>query len=132
MFTLAFERKQRVVLVRFSGSLTRGALDRMSEAVRLFAVREGPTRGIVDFSGVETVDVPTEAIIERGRRRPVMGDAERIFVTPQSVLFGLSRLFASYQNGTGNQAPVIVHTIQEAYERFGLDNPNFEPFDTAG
>jgi hypothetical protein len=132
MFTLAFEPTQRVLLVRFSRSLTREALDRMSEAVRMFAGRVGPTRGIVDFSDVETVDVPTEAIIERGRRRPVMGNAERIFVAPQSILFGLSRLFASYQEGTGNQVPVIVHTVQEAYKRFDLDRPNFEPFDSAG
>jgi hypothetical protein len=128
MLELLFERRHRVMLARFFDRMTAEDLQRLDAEGRAFADREGAVRGIVDFTDVSVVDVSTSVIANLGRMQPMMGrQAERIFVVPQPELFGLGRLYATYQRHGGNNEPVLVATMTEAYAAYDLRDPDFQP-----
>lgn len=126
MLDLLFEREHRVILVRFSDHLTAADLHRLDREARAFAAREGPVRGIVDFTGVKVVEVASSVIAGLGMERPIMGQAARIYVVPQPELFGLGRIYATYQRHTGSNEPMLVATLAEAYAAFDLRDPDFQ------
>ena len=128
MLELLFDCRHRVMLCRFSNRMTPEDLRRLDAEGRAFAAREGSVRGIVDFTDVTVVDIPTSVIADLGRVQPMMGQqAERVFVVPRPELFGLGRLYAAYQRSGGNAEPRLVATMAEAYAVYDLHDPDFQP-----
>jgi hypothetical protein len=127
MHFFSLERRYRAVLVTFSGSLTEQDLLDHDRAARAIRERYGYERGIVDFSGVTEVEVPTAEFVRRARRTPSMGEVQRVFVVPQPAMFGLARVFTSHHQIDGNNEPVLVRTLAEACAALSLDTPHFEP-----
>lgn len=127
MLAMFFERRHRVLLARFSDRLTPADVALLYDAAREFAAREGLTRGLVDFTDVGVVEVDTAEFIRRGQQAAVMTDQHRVYVVPRPDLFGLGRMFSTYQKIAGNREPQLVRTMAEAYRALDLVDPEFEP-----
>lgn len=127
MFALFFERRHNVLLVRFSDRLARDDLSRLDRAARELVARQGPSRGLVDFTAVEVIEVDTAEFIRRGQQAAIMTDQDRVYVMPRPDLFGLGRMFSTYQKIGGNREPLVVRTMDEAYRALELVDPEFEP-----
>jgi len=131
MLALFFDRRHNVILVRLSGRVIANDLARMDVTARALVARQGPARGLLDFTDVEVFDIDLAAFIQRGQRAAIMTNKERVFVTPRADLFGLGRMFSTYQKIGGNLEPVVVRTMDEAYRVLELVDPEFEPLPLA-
>jgi len=60
MFTLLIDRKYRVLLTRFSGILRHEVLLAQAVAAREIAASESLTRGLLDVSAVQRIDMSLE------------------------------------------------------------------------
>ena len=129
MFTLFIERKQSVLMVKFSQRMTQEDLHQLDSAVVAFVKKEGATRGfLIDCTDVEDLAVPTGVFVRRGQRSAnVVSDQERVYVMPQPDLFGMGRMYGTYQRMAGKKEPLVVKTLTEAFEALGLSDPIFEP-----
>lgn len=129
MFTLFIERKQSVLMVKFSQRMTQEDLHQLDSAVVAFVKKEGATRGfLIDCTDVEDLAVPTGVFVRRGQRSAnVVSDQERVYVMPQPDLFGMGRMYGTYQRMAGKKEPLVVKTLTEAFEALGLGDPMFEP-----
>lgn len=56
-----------------------------------------------------------------------MPDYHRVFVVPRDDLYGLARMYATYQRASGNPEPILVRSLDEAYRFLNLTNPDFQP-----
>lgn len=131
MLALFFERRHNVLLVRLSGRVVAEDLARLDVTARALVAQQGPSRGLVDFTGVDVFDIDLPAFIQRGQRAAIMTNQQRVFVTPRPDLFGLGRLFSTYQKIGGNLEPLVVRTMDEAYRAMELVDPEFEPLPLA-
>jgi hypothetical protein len=129
VFTLFIERKQSVLMVKFSQRMTQEDLHQLDSAVVAFVKKEGATRGfLIDCTDVEDLAVPTGVFVRRGQRSAnVVSDQERVYVMPQPDLFGMGRMYGTYQRMAGKKEPLVVKTLTEAFEALGLSDPIFEP-----
>jgi hypothetical protein len=130
-FKLFYDREQVVQLVRFGSVINRDTLTAMRVAAKRFVERSGPCRAIVDFSGVETVDVSSNFITDLARGGSVIGGERRVMVAPKPEIFGLSRMYELQQSDRDDEI-VVVQTLEEAEKALGLHSPNFEPVDPKG
>jgi hypothetical protein len=127
MFVLYFERRYKVLLVRFSDRLARGDLAALDRAARAFVAQHGVMRGLVDFTAVQAVEIDTAEFVRRGQQAAIMTGQDRVYVMPRPDLFGLGRMFSTYQKIGGNREPLVVRTLDEAYQALELVDPKFEP-----
>jgi hypothetical protein len=131
MFSLAFDRRHRVLMARATGVFSSDDITALDAAIVRFVSREGDLRGILDFTAVEALAVSASRLAVRGRQPPVMGTADRVFVAPQADINRFCRSFAEHQRGSGNAGPQVVTTLVEAYAALGLVDPQFEPVDVS-
>lgn len=130
MLRVSLERKFRVLLASFTGTFAPADIALLSATVTDFKTSQGPVRGIVDFTGVDVIGVTVEDMTRAARGQPqIMTGQDRVYVIPQSLLFGLGRLFGTYQELAGYTEPHVVRTMPEAYEILGLVDPDFLPLD---
>ena len=129
MFVLYLEPTHRVLLSCFRGAFTLDDIVQCDRAVMLTLGREGPVRGIVDFSEVETVDLPIERVLERARQPPMAAGKPRVFVATKPTTLYFARSYAATQRDFGSDGPQVVGTRAEAYEILGLIDPKFEPLE---
>ena len=127
MFSLSFERRHRVLMVRVTGVLSSQDFDIHDRAVLAFLAREGIVRGLYDFSGVDAVAVPASRIVQRGQAPSIIAD--RVVVAPRAAGEDFARSIREQQQLAGHREPIIVPTLGEAYLLLELDNPQFEPID---
>ena len=124
MFDIGVCEAKQVVLIRFTGELTESdfaRLDRMAADARGKAEFDC----IFDFTAVERIDVATEFVAKRGDLPQAFKDRERIYVVPQDDLKLLTRLYAAYQTAKGWRSPAIVATLDEALDRLGVVQSDF-------
>ena len=116
-------------MVKFSSRMTQEDLNNLDTAVVGFVKKEGPTRGfLIDCTDVEDLAVPTGVFVRRGQRSAnVVSDQKRVYVMPQPDLFGMGRMFGTYQRMAGKKEPLVVKTLLEAFEALSLSDPIFEP-----
>jgi hypothetical protein len=131
-FALLFDRKHKVVLVRFGRAFTRQALEEMVQATRDFAAIHGNCSGIVDLSAVEKVDVDIAYLRAFGGSPRVMAGAQRVIVAPKDEVFGVVRLYGLHQSGSQGEEPMVVRDLQAAYDLLALKDPDFQPFEITG
>lgn len=127
MFSLAFDRSHRVVLASFRGEFGCDDIASLDAAARAFVDKHGPVHFLLDFSGVQRVSMPDQAIRERAEQPPLCPGFKRVIVAPQPEIFGLYRLFAAKQQYTGLDAPVVLRSMQGAVNFLGVRQPGFVP-----
>jgi hypothetical protein len=127
MFTLQFDRKHRLALVRFFGSFTSSDIANFDHAADKFIAAEGPSDFVLDFTAVRSVAMPDRAMVARGRRPQSCPGYRRVVVAPQPEIFGLYQIFAAHQLRIGSEAPVIVRTLHDALGFLGVGTPDLSP-----
>ena len=128
-FEMLVDRNHKVLLVRFGRALTRQALEAMVKAARDFAGVHGNCDGIVDFSAVENLDIDVAYLRAYGGSPRVMTGARRILVAPDDEMFGIARLYGLHQSTSQGEEPMVVRSLQAAYDLLDLKDPDFQPFD---
>ncbi|UYN96601.1 MAG: hypothetical protein KIT25_06615 [Enhydrobacter sp.] len=128
MFTLDHDREAGLLLVRFTGTLTVDIHRAMVAAVQRFVAANGLVDAIVDFSAVETHALDLAYLKTVASERAVLHGRKRVFVAPQDLAFGTSRLFEMHQAATGDR-PFVVRTMAEALEIVGVPAPRYERID---
>ena len=130
MFTLAFNRQRRVVLARFSGELGRADIGTFDHAFGRFIDVEGCAHLVIDFTAVNSVAMPDQAMVDRGKRPHRCPGYHRIVVAPQPEISELYRLFSANQSMVGSTAPKMVKTVEHALVHLGVGEPDFLPIET--
>lgn len=69
-----------------------------------------------DFSGVEKFELSQEEIADLARNPIFSQCAQRLFVTPTDLSFGLSRMFAMLREIAGERGIIIARSRAEAIE----------------
>ena len=121
MFTLAFDRRQKILLARVSGVLSSGDITALDDAVLRFTARHGPSHGVMDFTSVSTVAVPIAKLLQHGQQLTGDRGYKRVVVMSNGELRTLAR--------TAAREPAIVSSIDEALRQLGATSPSFEPVD---
>ncbi|HEY4171182.1 MAG TPA: hypothetical protein VGM96_30590, partial [Reyranella sp.] len=98
MFTLAFDRRHRILLTRVSGAVGSGDVAAMDDAIQRFTARHGPTHDLMDVTAVSTVAVPIGKLVPP----PTNGSGYKRIVVANGRLVELAR--------TGAPRSVIVPT----------------------
>ncbi len=127
MFQLLHDKRHNVLLTRLSGTYVATDIWLRDQAVRRFVASHGLARGIMDYSGVEAVDTPVEVVIERSSRPPLLPGKARVIVAPREPLWMINRIFAAHQLFRHGEEPLLVRSIDEAYDALSIDEPAFEP-----
>jgi hypothetical protein len=127
-FALLFDKKHKVLLVRFGRALTRQALEAMVQAAREFAAVHGNCDGIVDFRAVEKLDIDVAYLRAYGASPRVMAGAKRVLVAPDDEMFGVAGLYGLHQSNSQGEEPMVVRDLQAACDLLGLKDPDFHPF----
>ena len=126
MFDIEISESKRIVLIRFRGELAEAdftALDALGREKQGGA----PYDVVFDMTAVEKIEVATDFVSKRGALPQAFTDHERIYVVQQDDLKLLVRLYAAYQASQGWRPPVIVHTLDEAFDRLGVTAADFGP-----
>jgi hypothetical protein len=120
-FTLAFDRRQKILLARVGGVLSSGDMTALDDAVLRFTARHGPTHGVMDFTSVSTVAVPIAKLLQHGQQLSDGCGYKRVVAMSNGELRTLAR--------TAAREPVIVSSIDEALRQLGATDPSFESVD---
>jgi hypothetical protein len=127
LFSLAFDRVHRVMLASFRGRLGSDDIAAFDATAQAFVAQEGAVHFLLDFTGVQRVSMPDQAIAERAQRPPLCAGFKRVVVAPHPEIFLLSCLFAAKQQHIGADAPIVVRSVQSALDFLGLRLPGFAP-----
>jgi hypothetical protein len=127
LFSLAFARDHKVLLVSFREEFASDDIATLDAAAHAFVAKNGPVHFVFDFTGVLHVAMPDRAIAERAERPPLCPGFRRVIVAPQPEIFGLYCLFSAKQQRIGVDAPVVVRSMQSAVDFLGLRLPGFTP-----
>ena len=131
MIELAIDRNNGLLLVEFCQAFTEESLVVLDEHLQAFVAREGVLPTIIDFTGVESVNIPVANMVNRGGQRSQLLGQRRIFISSDLLLFGLLRLYGTYQDNRGETPPITVRSLPEAFAEFGISRPIFEPISNA-
>jgi len=124
-----FDPVNKILLFRSEGRLTDESLAESYQAIRKKSTATDASIGIWDLSSVREFGVSTQFIRQLANQEPAMPDATRrprIIVVPDTVGFGLSRMFQSVGEPT-RPLLQVVHTLEEAFSALGVQSPYFEP-----
>jgi hypothetical protein len=113
MFTLAYDRRHKILLARVSGVLGSSDVAALDDAISRFTARNGPAHGLMDFTSVSTVAVPIAKLL------PNSGAGYKRIVIARSEMLELAR--------TAARGPSIVSSLDEALRQLGAVSPSFEP-----
>jgi len=96
--------------------------------LRKYSTATNASAAITDFSAVTEFAVSGEIIRDLAGEEPAISDTERprILVAPQTVAYGLSRMFQITGEST-RPTLSVVHTMDEAIAALGIQSPHFEP-----
>jgi hypothetical protein len=125
-FQLLFDAEHKVLLARFDGTVTAETVMAMVATARRFAERQGPGPAIADFTAVERFDVDPDFIRSLAQAPPVMVGHKRVLVAPADEIFGSLRMFEMHQSAGGDE-PLVVRSLDRAYEVLGIKDLDFQP-----
>jgi hypothetical protein len=108
LFSLAFDRNDKVLLVRFREEFGVDDIATLDAAAHAFVAKDGPVHFLLDFTGVQRVSVPDGTTAERVERPPLCPGFRRLIVAPQPEIFGLYCLLSAKQQRIGVDAPVVM------------------------
>lgn len=125
VFELLFDARHRVLMTRLWGTYTETDVVVRDRAVARFVTQHGLVRGIMDFTEVETIDMPMELIVARAQGKPLLPGQMRVIVAPDNHVYGLTRIIAAHQAYVRNVEPLLVRTLEDAYRAMEIEEPDF-------
>ena len=125
-----FDPVNKILLFRCEGQLTDESLVESYSAIRKHSTATDARMGIWDLSFVTEFAVSSEFIRQLANQEPAMPDATRrprIIVAPDTVGFGLSRMFQLMGEST---RPLlnVTRTLDEALAALNIQSPHFQPY----
>jgi hypothetical protein len=134
LFDLLFDARHNVLMTRLHGRYVESDIILRDKAVARFRNKHGPTRGIMDFSDIESVDVTVEFVVDRSARPAPQERRARVIVAPREPAWALTRIFAAHQLYHHGFEPMLVRSLDEAYWALNIEGADFQPLeiDAAG
>lgn len=132
MFAFDFDRTHKVVRVRFAGRFGAEELRDLRDFGRIFVATEGPTHGLIDLSGVDSVAFAAQEVVSQGQEEPICPGHRYVVIAPKRDTYGVARLFTISRVMSGSQPLSIVTTMDEAIARLGIMDLDFQPVDVDG
>ena len=130
-YSFDFDPTNRVLRFRLKGRITDESMRDFYDGMRGPAHRTQPNAGVLDTSTVISFDVSPQVIRELAMASPIMPnpDFPRVVIAPSPDVYGMMRMFAEQAEVTRRNLHV-VRAESEAWAILGVQNPQFEPFDT--
>jgi hypothetical protein len=129
MFTVGYDRRFNVLLVRFAGIYSSQDISDWRVVALDFASRRGPAHVIRDLGSVDAIAVPASKIVQRGLQPPLFAGYRRVTVAPRPDLYETAHLFGVHQEQTGISPPTLVSSLDQAFRALDLVDPHFEPME---
>ncbi|WP_422000524.1 hypothetical protein [Reyranella sp.] len=129
MFQLLYDARHKVLMTRLHGSYAERDIVLRDKAVVRFVAQHGLVRGIMDFTGVQEVEVSMDVIVRRCEGPPLLPGQARVLVAPHDPAYGLNRVIAAHQFYRRGVEPLLVRTLEDAYLALAIENPDFRPLD---
>lgn len=111
--SVRINRKDCLVLTRFSSRVNDDDVRQQIELVAAGAPYDGPYCTITDFTHVERFDVTTEMIRTVASQPSPLAGAKRVIVAPGDVQYGVSRMFQALSQNTRPDI-TVVRNLAEA------------------
>ena len=123
-YELFNDPKNRVLLILMGRTVTKASALAAQSAVQSFIAAEGPYSIIADLSAIEREEVPGHFVRSLARVPSAIASGEwLILVAPQTLVYGLSRMFHLWRDEAANHK--IVRTLEEAYAWLGVKAQDF-------
>ena len=129
MFDLLFDARHNVLMTRLHGRYVESDIILRDKAVARFRSKHGPTRGIMDFSDIESVEVKVQCVVDRSARPAPPERRARVIVAPREPAWTLTRIFAAHQLHRHGVEPTLVRSLDEAYWALNIEGPDFQPLE---
>ena len=114
------DTNQRVVIVTFAGEVNDADVKKIGADTKSHPLFDPNFSEIVDFSNVTGFNVSIGEGQELARRESIYSSsAKHVVIAPQPHIFGLTRMFQVYAEGTRPRM-FVVKTLDEAREYLGL------------
>src|SRR5258708_31715736 len=120
MIQFAIDRRNGVLLVTFEDSMTVESMSALDSELKGIIAREGTMPTVIDFTKVSSVDAPVSAMVDKGKRPSLMPRQPRVFVVTDPLLFGLLRLYGTYQDSGGSVTTNTLGCLGISEGRFPL------------
>ena len=96
-------------------------------AVRRFVAKNGLVRRLMDYSAVDSIDVPLDLLIQRAHQPGILTGHQRVIVAPGEPTYSFKRLVAAHQLFARKAEPVLVRSISDAFGLLRMIDPAFSP-----
>jgi hypothetical protein len=128
-YKFEIEPARKILRVAIEGVLTDDVLKECYEQTRERIISHGAVGAMLVLTGVTETVLSTQVIHDIAMSEPLFrGSAMRVIVAQDDYLYGLSRMFQMESERTRDTVRV-VHTVKEAYNLLGLENPQFKLID---
>ena len=123
-----FDPIHKILRIQMEGTLSKTAITEYYRLLRLHDEAIKPRAGILDLSGITSVDLTSRSISELAVLPPAFSDESRprFVVAPSDHVYGMSRMFQSLGEKTRPNLHV-VRSLEDAYSALGISDPHFEP-----
>lgn len=128
-YLLQFDPAHRAILITFGRVITKASALAVHQAVETLVATRGPCSSIVDLSITVKSELSPQFIRSLAAMSPAIpAGCRKILVAPTPETYGLSRMFQTLREGTGDSIR-IVYTLEEAYEYLDIGSPDFRVVD---
>jgi hypothetical protein len=126
-----FDPIHRILRCRLTGRVTDEELQGYYQDIERYTAQTDPLAGIMDLSGVTSLEVSPKTIRELARLPPAMPNPARprVLVAISPPVFGLARMFELHGQDTRPNLHV-VRTEKEMFAILGIQGAKFEPIPT--
>lgn len=126
MFELLYDRRHNVLLTRLAGTYVLEDIVVWERQVARFAERNGPVRGLMDFSLITAVDVSMDTIVRRAQGTMLPGTL-KVLVAQAEPGYSLCRVIAAHHCFEHKVEPAIVASLGDACCVLDVLDPDFQP-----
>ena len=128
-FRAEFDARHKIIRLTFEGKYRDQDLIAGYGILQGCYERFGSCNCIVDYTGVAevAVTITTDGIRRLAKTKPIFPmDRVTINVAPQTVMYGLARMFQILSSDTRTNFRV-VSTMEQALKLIGVSSPEFSP-----
>jgi hypothetical protein len=127
-YHFGFDSTHRILRCQLDGNITDEELREYYRDLERYAKRSDPLAGILDMSGVTSLEVSAHVVRELAKLPPALPDPNRprVVIAPSPAVFGVARMFELQGQQTRPNLHV-VHSEKEAFAILGVTETRFEP-----
>ena len=124
-----FDQVNRILRFRLEGRITNEEVRDYYREAREIAAMVDARAGIMDMSGVTSLDVSRETIARLAKSTPIFPDHERprIVIASSTLVLGITRMFQMEGEATRPNL-YVVQTQEAAWAILGVKDVQFEPY----